>query len=520
MDILIYSQDDKIQNGSLFNIYNISYFSNENLEIYIRSYVFDKRMKMIRFFVEMPMVLIKRFMDSAQCKTKCKKHYGIPSKWIIDNKINLYISNNNAIQTCNIDILLTAQRVWSWKLYQSENRKPAWTATHCQVFIQCSYFEKLQESQQLSLEFKYYYKYNHRKKINIKNVDIDKEKEIEQISTINNINNNTIGLCVSSLFHPMHLKMINSFIEHYLSTTHFNDYLGGFKFHLYLYIDYKSLNISTFINNTKYFINDKVKNILLNKLNKEIFLIDWSYNTKNIYFGSQILSINDCIYRNMYKYKWILRYDTDEFLIIKNNQNKYKQSLIDILKSSFNLQKMYLLNKMNKLTNIYSYNNKYNFDLDLLNNDIDEISFFYMNIPIEMFINHNNNKSIVEYVLNKWPNDNVLGSILTKPINIVDQWVHYIRKRLSNDKDKKLLITGSKDSEISRYQLKVCKFNASSISTNANNMRRDCPVITFHFNCHSLCRNKEIWEETDTKFNQTFYEKNLLPRFQTFAKFN
>ena len=51
-----------------------------------------------------------------------------------------------------------------------------------------------------------------------------------------------IALCVSSLFHFVQLRSINSFFEHYLG-AHLEEELGV-RFHVFLCMDYEQLGIA------------------------------------------------------------------------------------------------------------------------------------------------------------------------------------------------------------------------------------------------------------------------------------
>eukprot|EP01084_Bolivina_argentea_P296925 511459_1 len=198
------------------DINNISSdINNISSDIYIRSYVFDKRTFTIRFLVEMPMIFIKAFMESIHCIRHCYKRFEIPPQWIEHSQIYLYYNNPLSYNyynplSCYLYTPTTAKSVWRWKLKLFKTDKLR-SVYHVQIFIECSFdmnnLNNILSSSMLWLQFEYIFssKYAYLNDTNqhVIKVMIDVNKQINQtITHTNNYSIDTIGLCVSSTFHP------------------------------------------------------------------------------------------------------------------------------------------------------------------------------------------------------------------------------------------------------------------------------------------------------------------------------
>ena len=84
----------------------------------------------------------------------------------------------------------------------------------------------------------------------------------------------------------------------------------------------------TFYNNT---ISPQVSCILENYIDNNIVtLLPWKLDLKSkieIRTENIFAALNDCLYRNMYRFKYVLMVDVDEFII-----SKYNETLSDLVK--------------------------------------------------------------------------------------------------------------------------------------------------------------------------------------------
>jgi hypothetical protein len=124
----------------------------------------------------------------------------------------------------------------------------------------------------------------------------------------------TIGICVPPLFGEINLSMLIQFIElgKLQGITHFTFYL--------------------------YQVKDSIRKILNYYQEKgEVTLIDWilppDISSREMWYNGQILSIQDCLYRNMARTKYLGFLDLDEFIIpvefftLTDLINSYKNNL-------------------------------------------------------------------------------------------------------------------------------------------------------------------------------------------------
>ena len=342
-------------------------FDMMGLRGYCRSYVVDERVSAVRFLVEMPFVFLNKLINHESCRAHCAEH-NVPYHWMNYVAVQLVGDSGQSV-VCSVNVLTTSQRVWHWKLTQDPLY---WNMTrdltHAEVFIECPWHSEMAQTVPYALQFLYVFDHNYlmgidsnitellsrwragytgkRRKF-IQQIELTERMRIDQgpsamtTTATSTADEHTVALCVSSLFHSVQLRSINSFFEHYLS-SHFEEELGV-RFHLFLYLDYNQLGIAYNASSgevlleelfSAIYINQKVQELLRRHIDKKVFFVEWNANTKHIYYGSQVLSINDCLYRNQRRYRWILRYDSDEFLIVKNAQNGHRQFLRDLVHQS------------------------------------------------------------------------------------------------------------------------------------------------------------------------------------------
>lgn len=124
------------------------------------------------------------------------------------------------------------------------------------------------------------------------------------------------GMCLPPLFGDVSLSLLIQFIE-------LSKILGASHFTFY-----------------KHNISETVEKILIYYQNLgEVTVVNWTLppevSEREIWYHGQILAIQDCLYRNMARFEYLIFVDIDEFIIPKN-----EMTWIEMLNSNINNDKM------------------------------------------------------------------------------------------------------------------------------------------------------------------------------------
>merc|ERR1712039_599278 len=106
-------------------------------------------------------------------------------------------------------------------------------------------------------------------------------------------------------------------------------------------------------------------------------------------------------------------------------------------------------------------------DHNFLNNVIDEVHFRYITVAVTPFINipDDDAEGLIDFALKTdLQRNSPMGSLLTKPQNVVFQWVHYILERIQWQSDplRPFQVITANDQTQSQRQLRVCSFGTYS----------------------------------------------------------
>ena len=133
-------------------------------------------------------------------------------------------------------------------------------------------------------------------------------------------------LCLNTIFNFRHPKKLIAFIE-------YQKMLGLARIIVYDFY----LPSEEVMKVVKYYVQDGILSVQPWKL--PVQSDDITYETKERkllkYYG-QLMQVNDCMYRNMNDYKYVLSADLDEYVVFHNSSIKTYPQLMKIIESKFN----------------------------------------------------------------------------------------------------------------------------------------------------------------------------------------